>query len=96
MSQLAANPFKVSIGDTLPFTVTKGSTKVRHIEFSGYTAGAGPAIVTDINGVEICKLTPSSATDVEEKRTANIGYVTGIIVTSCGGAAAGDVLIYFE
>jgi len=96
MAQLAANPWKVSIGDTLPLTITKNLVKIRHIEFSGYAAGAGSAVVTDINGNEIARLTPSSSTDVEEKRTANIGYVTGVVVTSCGGAATGDVLIYFE
>ncbi len=96
MSQLAKNPWRVAVGDALPLTVTKNSVKLRHIEFSAYTAGAAPATVTDGAGNPIATLTPSSATDVEEKRTGNIGYVDGVIVTSVGGAAAGQVLIYFE
>jgi hypothetical protein len=93
MAQLAKNPWKVLSTDALPLTVTKNSAKIRHIEYSGYVAGSAAAVVTDGAGNTICVLTPSSATDVEEKRTANIGYVDGVIVTA---VPSGQVLIFFE
>jgi hypothetical protein len=53
--------------------------------------------ITDINGVFIVQFNVDTATDVEAKRTANIGYVTGLIVTTNTGAAGtGIITIFFE
>lgn len=99
MAQLAANPMTVVGGvDAPPFTVFKTLMKLRHIEWSGYTAA--PAVfpkITDGNGNYIIQFNVDTATDVEAKRTANIGYVTGLIVTSNTGAAfTGTISIFFE
>lgn len=99
MAQLAANPMSVNLAtDALPFTVFKTAMKVRNIEWSGYTAA--PAVLpkcTDINGNFIVQFNVDTATDVEEKRTANIGWITGLIVTTNTGAAGtGIVTIFFE
>ena len=91
MSQLAANPCKVTSADSLPVTVFTGSAKIRHIEFAGYAAATDNAKVTDINGVDIAILHGNAA--LETERTAYIGYVTGLKVTIC---TAGEVTIYFE
>lgn len=99
MAQLAANPMSVNLAtDPLPFTCFTGSGKLRHIEWSGYTAA--PAVfpkITDGNGKFIAQFNVDTATDVEEKRTGNIGYVTGLIVTTNTGAAStGIITIFFE
>jgi hypothetical protein len=99
MAQLSANPMSVNLAvDALPFTVFKTLMKLRHIEWSGYTAA--PTVfpkITDINGNFVHQFNVDSATDVESKRTANIGYVTGLIVTtSTGAASTGIITIFFE
>jgi len=99
MAQLAANPMSVNLAtDTIPLTVFKGLMKLRHIEWSGYIAA--PTVfpkITDINGNFITQFNVDTATDVEQKRTANIGYVTGLIVTTNTGAAStGIISIFFE
>lgn len=99
MAQLAANPMSVNLAvDVIPFTVFKTPMKLRHIEWSGYTAA--PAVfpkITDINGSFVAQFNVDTATDVEEKRTGNIGYVTGLIVTTNTGAAStGIISIFFE
>lgn len=99
MAQLAANPISVNLAvDILPLIVFRNSAKIRHIEWSGYAAA--PAVfpkVTDINGNFIVQFNVDTATDVEEKRTGNIGYVTGLIVTTNTGAAGtGIITIFFE
>jgi len=99
MAQLAKNPISVNLAvDTIPLTVFKGSAKIRHIEWSGYTAA--PAVfpkVTDGAGNFLVQFNVDTATDVEEKRTANIGYVDGLIVTTNTGAAStGIITVFFE
>ena len=99
MAQRSANPMTVNLAtDTIPFTVFTSLMKLRHIEWSGYTAA--PAVfpkITDINGNFIVQFNVDTATDVEAKRTANIGYVTGLIVTtSTGAASTGIISIFFE
>lgn len=99
MAQLASNPMSVNLAvDALPLTVHVGKMKVRNIEWSGYTAA--PAVfpkVTDILGNFIVQFNVDTATDVEEKRTANIGWVNGLIVTTNTGAAGtGIITIFFE
>ena len=93
MAQLAANPWKVTSADVLPLIISKGMVKIRHIEFSGYAAGTGIAVINDTNGNLITQLQSAGGTDAEEKRTGNIGYVTGVTVQSI---SSGQVLIYFE
>lgn len=93
MAQLAANPWKVTSADTLPLTIQKGLSKIRNVEYAGYTAGSTGAIVQDINGNDTAKLIPDTATTTETLRTGNVGYVTGVVVTAC---PSGEVLIYFE
>ena len=99
MAQLAANPISVNLAtDTLPVLVFANSSKIRHIEWSGYTAA--PTVfpkITDANGKFITQFNVDSATDVEEKRTGNVGYVTGMIVTTNTGApSSGIISIFFE
>src|SRR4029077_20125051 len=99
MAQLAANPATVNLAtDTLPLTVFTGKCKIRHIEWSGYTAA--PAVfpkITDIKGNFVTQFNVDTATDVEEKRTGVIGYLNGLIVTTNTGAAAtGIISIFFE
>ena len=93
MGQLAANPWKVTGADALPLTVARGSVKIRHIEGSGWTVAGHTIVVNDINGNLITQLT--GPTSLEEVRTGNIGYVTGIVVQSIS-AAGEQALIYFE
>jgi len=99
MAQLAANPISVNLAtDTIPLTVFKNRAKIRHIEWSGYTAA--PIVfplITDINGKFIVQFNVDTATDVEEKRSGNIGYVNGLIVTTNTGAAStGTITVFFE
>jgi len=99
MAQLAANPISVNLAtDTIPTTVFTGRCKIRHIEWSGYTAA--PTVfpkITDIKGNFITQFNVDTATDVEEKRTGNIGWINGLIVTTNTGAAAtGIITIFFE
>ena len=99
MAQLSANPMSVNLAvDVVPFTVFKTMMKLRHIEWSGYTAA--PTVfpkITDVNGSFIQQFNVDSATDVELKRSGNIGYVTGLIVTtSTGAASTGIITIFFE
>jgi len=99
MAQLAANPATVNLAtDTIPTIVFSNLAKLRHIEWSGYTAA--PTVfpkITDLAGHFIVQFNVDTATDVEAKRTANIGYVTGLIVTtSTGAASTGIISIFFE
>jgi len=99
MAQLGSNPMTINLAtDPLPFTVYKTLMKIRNIEWSGYTAA--PAVfpkITDINGNFVVQFNVDTATDVEEKRTANVGYVNGLIVTTNTGAAGtGIISIFFE
>jgi hypothetical protein len=99
MAQLASNPMSINLAvDALPFTVFRGRMKIRNIEWSGYIAA--PAVfpkITDILGNFIVQFNVDTATDVEEKRTANIGWINGLIVTTNTGAAAtGIITIFFE
>jgi hypothetical protein len=99
MAQLAANPASVNLAvDSLPLTVFTGRCKIRHIEWSGYTAA--PAVfpkITDIKNNFITQFNVDTATDVEEKRTGNIGWINGLIVTTNTGAAStGIITIFFE
>src|SRR5260221_13024662 len=99
MAQLAKNPISVNQAVAArPLTVFKGSAKIRHIEWSGYTAA--PAVfpkITDGAGNFIVQFNVDTATDVEEKRSGNVGYVDGLIVTTNTGAAStGIITIFFE
>jgi hypothetical protein len=91
MPQLAANPWKVTSADALPLIITKGSVKLRHIEFSNYAVIGDLAVVQDRFGNDITRL--KGTTDIQEVRTGNIGYVDGVTILSI---SAGEVLIYFE
>jgi hypothetical protein len=67
--------------------------KVRHIEWYNYVAATAGAVITDQNGNDIARFAPESATDLELKKTGNIGYVTGLVVVSI---SSGEVAIFFE
>jgi hypothetical protein len=99
MAQLAANPASVNLAtDTIPTTVFTGRCKIRNVEWSGYTAA--PAVfpkITDINGKFIVQFNVDTATDVEEKRSGNIGWTNGLVVnTSSGAASTGIISVFFE
>jgi hypothetical protein len=97
MAQLASNPLSVNLAtDTLPLTVFRQKCKIRHIEWSGYTAA--PAVfpkITDFLGNFVVQFNVDTATDVEEKRTGVIGPLQGLIVTTNTGAAATGIITIF-
>jgi len=65
--------------------------KLKHMEWSGYLAGA-TCVVN--NGLGNLVWNPDPASDLEEVRTAAIGWVdTGLIVPTL---TSGKLLVFFE
>jgi len=65
-------------------------TKVYHFEYSGYGTQGNVAIIKNRNGKVVCQMT--GASDLEEVRSGNIGWIEGIIVDTLQGN--GIVLAY--
>ena len=103
MNDLSANPwvldtpapFVPGAGPIQPAVLWRDQISIHHIELVNYTTGtAGKAIVKNRNGQIVAVLTVLT-TDDEEKRTATVGWVQGLIfdtLTTNGG----QVLVYLR
>jgi hypothetical protein len=69
-----------------------GNIKVAHMEYTDYSAQGNQAIVKDRNGKIVWA--PTGAADLEEVRTAKVGWVNGIVLDTCQGG--GYVTVYIE
>lgn len=88
-NRIAQNPMYIDTPGTTPIVST--GYKIKHIEFVGYAGYSDHAIVTNLNGVTVAELT--AASDLQEVRTATIGWVDGIVVPTL---TSGALLIYVE
>lgn len=87
---LGQNPIMI---DTPGATVLFNSNvKVFHFEYAGYTAQGNLCIVQNMGGHEIWRAT--GAADLEEVRSAMVGWVNGIIVPTLQGG--GFLKIYIS
>lgn len=88
-NNLTQNPMYIDTPSAVPIILT--AYKLKHIEFVGYANYSDKAIVTNLLGHTLAELT--SAADLQEVRTGNIGWVDGIVVPTL---TSGAVLIFFE
>lgn len=89
-NSITTNPWVV---DTPSATILfQGNVKVKHMEYSLYTAQGSQCIVNDRNGKVIWSAT--GASDLEEVRSGNVGWVEGIAVPTLENS--GILRVYFE
>lgn len=70
----------------------KANIFVEHFEFSGYAAQGNTAIVKDQNGKIVWQAT--GAADLEEVRSAKVGWVNGLVLDTLQGN--GVVIAYIK
>jgi len=86
--------------NSMPWTIdTPGASvlyktpiKVAHFEFSLYAAQGNEVIVQDQTGKQVWSAT--GAADLEEVRSAKVGWINGLIVPTLQGG--GVLTIYIE
>lgn len=88
-NNLGQNPWVI---DTAGATVLWSSrVSVRHIEFAGYTADTDRCVVKNAQGLIIMVL--DGAADLETVRSGNVGWVSGIAVTTLDGGGICRIFI---
>lgn len=70
----------------------RGNINVEHFEFTGYAAQGNLAIIKDQNGKIVWQA--SGAADLQEVRSAKVGWVNGLILDTCQGN--GIVVVYIK
>ncbi len=76
---------------TATVNVNTGETKIRHMEFVGYSADAHTCVLQDANGNTVWQTNGKS--DLSNVVSQSIGWVQGLKLTTLD---AGKVLVYVE
>ena len=90
-NDLTANPWIFdTVGEATGYK--GGNVKVRHFEYSDYTAETDGVVVVDRNGRVVW--TNNGASDLQEVRSGNIGWVkNGLYVSTL---SSGKLKVYIE